>query len=92
VEAVGERIIVREDAERDRSDGGVFIPPTARAEENTGTVVSVGSKVKEVKPGDRVLYTKYNGMEITRHVDDDHAGETVVLREEELVAIILDDE
>ena len=71
--------------------GGLFIPDTAKEKPQQGEIIAVGpgrfeegKRVPmEVKAGDRVLYGKYSGSEVT--ID----GETVlILRESDVLAVI----
>lgn len=83
LQAFGDRVIVLEDVHDETSAGGVFLPPSAREETNKGTVVSVGNRVTDVKVGDVVLFTKYEGRE---HKEE---GKTfVILREGEIPTVI----
>ena len=69
--------------------GGIIIPDSAKEKQQEGEVIAVGSGKREkgelipldVKPGDRVLFGKYSGTEIT--IDDQ---ELLILREEEILA------
>lgn len=61
-----DRIIIKKE-EFEKTEGGIFIPVSAdpyNAPHPTGTVISVGTTVEEVKPGDRVIYSKNVGSEI----------------------------
>ncbi len=71
--------------------GGLFIPDTAKEKPQQGEIIAVGpgrfeegKRVPmEVKAGDRVLYGKYSGSEVT--ID----GDTVlILRESDVLAVI----
>lgn len=71
MKTIGTNILVevkaQEKGER-LSAGGIVIPDSAEQEENdyeTGTVLSVGKKVEEVKKGNKVIFhQKYAGDEI----------------------------
>ena len=59
----------RPDAE-EKTAGGIIIPDTAKEKPQKGTIIAVGPGKKKdepmtVKPGDKVLYGKYAGTEIT---------------------------
>jgi chaperonin GroES len=87
-----DRILVRRVEEAETTKGGIIIPETAKEKPQEGEIISVGKgKVNEegkvhpldVKPGDRVLFGKYSGNEIT--ID----GELfVIMREEEVLGIL----
>ena len=72
--------------------GGLYIPDTAKEKPQQGEVVAVGpgrmsdegKRVEpEVKAGDRVLYGKYSGTEIT--LSDE---QYLILRESDVLAVI----
>lgn len=86
MKAVADRILVIEDEAPSVSAGGLFLAPSAREEQSRGEVISVGPRVLEIKEGDRVLFTKYEGTEIDVKGP---AGETYVsLTEAEVTAVI----
>ena len=62
-----DRILVEAAAEEKRF--GIIIPDTAKEKPQEGTVVAVGQgtddKPVTLKVGDRVLYGKYSGTEVT---------------------------
>jgi chaperonin GroES len=72
--------------------GGLYIPDTAKEKPQQGEIVAVGAgKVTEdgkrieleVKVGDKVLYGKYSGTEVT--LDNE---QYLILREADVLAII----
>ena len=82
------RVVVQPAAAEETTKGGIIIPDTAKEKPQQGTVVSI-SEVDEkgnkpaVKVGDKVLYGKYAGTEIT------HSGkEYLIMRESDIFAII----
>ena len=87
-----DRILVTRVPEQEVGRHGIIIPDTAKEKPQEGMVVAVGNgKVAEngtrieldVKPGDRILFGKYSGSEVT--VDND---EYVIMREEDVFAIL----
>lgn len=86
-----DRILVRRLEERETTSGGLIIPDTAKDKPQEGEVLAVGKgKIKEdgkvlpldVKAGDRVLFGKYAGSDIT--IDGD---EYLIMREDEVLGI-----
>ena len=72
--------------------GGLYIPDTAKEKPQQGEVIAVGpGKVSddgtriepEVKVGDKVLYGKYSGTEVT--IDGE---QYLILRESDVLAIV----
>jgi chaperonin GroES len=86
-----DRILVKRIDEEAKTKGGIIIPDTAKEKPQEGKVVAVGKgKVTEdgklqpldVKKGDRVLFNKYSGSEVT--IDGE---EHLIMREEDVLAI-----
>jgi chaperonin GroES len=66
----GDRVLVEPAAAEEKTSGGIIIPDTAKEKPQKGTIVAVGPGKKKdepitVKVGDKVLYGKYAGTEIT---------------------------
>ena len=87
-----DRIVVKRLAEEEKTKGGIIIPDSAKEKPIEGEVIAVGNgkiledgKVRplDIKPGDRVLFSKYAGTEIK--ID---GVEHLILREEEILGII----
>ena len=64
-----DRILVESAAAEEKTASGIIIPDTAKEKPQEGTVVAVGQGTDEkpvtLKVGDRVLYGKYSGTEVT---------------------------
>ena len=91
VAPLSDRVVVKAMDEGETMRGGLYIPDTAKEKPQQGEIVAVGPGRFEdgkrvpmdVKPGDKVLYGKYSGTEVT--VD----GETLlILRESDVLAVI----
>jgi chaperonin GroES len=93
IQPLHDRVIVKRVEEEETTKGGIIIPDTAKEKPMEGIVVAVGSgktgeegekKIPlEVKKGDRVLFSKYAGTEIT--IDgEDH----LIMKEEDIIAIV----
>ena len=86
-----DRVLVRRLEEKETAKGGIIIPDTAKEKPQEGEVVAIGAgKIErgkrvplDVKVGDRILFGKYTGNDIT--IDDQ---EYLILREEEILAKI----
>jgi len=90
---LGDRIIVKPLEAQNKSKGGIVLPDSAKEKPQEAKVVAVGKgktlengtvQVLEVKVGDKVLYGKYTGNEITTKEGE----ELLILREEDILAII----
>lgn len=65
VKPLGERVLLEVvEAKEEKTQGGLFVPETAKEKPLEATVAAVGAKVEEVKAGDKVVYAKFAGTEI----------------------------
>ncbi|HSH75473.1 MAG TPA: co-chaperone GroES [Longimicrobiales bacterium] len=92
VKPLADRVVVKPLEEAEQMRGGLYIPDTAKEKPSQGEVVAVGpGKVSDdgtrlemdVKVGDKVLYGKYSGTDVT--LDGE---ELLILRESDILAII----
>lgn len=92
ISPLADRIVVKPLEDTETMRGGLYIPDTAKEKPQQGEVVAVGpgkmtddgKRISpEVKEGDRVLYGKYSGTEVT-------VGEEqyLILRESDVLAIV----
>ena len=56
-----DRVFVSYSEELQKTAGGIYIPDAAKEKPQRGKIEGVGSEVKNVKPGDSVLFDKYSG-------------------------------
>ena len=91
VAPLADRVVVRALEETEQMRGGLFIPDTAKEKPMQGEVIAVGpgrfEKDKrvpmELKVGDKVLYGKYSGTEVT--IDTE---QLLILREADVLAVV----
>lgn len=65
-----ERVMILPDAVESKTETGIILSVDARKRPNTGIVISLGHLVGNnsgcpVKVGDRVLYQRYSGLDVT---------------------------
>jgi len=93
IKPLGDRVVIKPLEAEAKTKGGIFLPDTAKEKPQEGKVVAVGKgktldngtvQPLEVKAGDKVLYGKYSGNEITTKEGD----ELLIMREEDILAII----
>ena len=91
-----DRVVVKRREETRTSPGGIVLPDSAAGKLFRGEVLEVGSgkvldsgAIREltVKVGDNVLFARYSGTEIEYKLDGE---ELVVIREEDIVAVVED--
>jgi len=88
---LADRVVVRSLEGNEQTRGGLFIPDTAKEKPQQGEILAVGpgrfdegKRVPmEVKVGDKVLFGRYSGTEVT--ID----GEALlILRESDVLAVL----
>jgi chaperonin GroES len=92
IKPLADRVLVRALEEAEVKRGGIIIPDTAKEKPQEGEVIAVGpGRLTEkgerispdVKKGDRVLFGKYSGTEVTV------AGDSLlIMRESDILAIL----
>lgn len=89
---LADRVLVEAAAAEEKSTGGIILPDTAQEKPQQGTVVAIGpGKVSDagsliemtVKKGDKVLYGKYSGSDVT--FDD---KDYMIMRESDILAVL----
>ncbi len=88
---LADRVVVKAMEETEQKRGGLYIPDTAKEKPQQGEIVAAGpgrfdegTRVPmEVKVGDRILYGKYSGTEVT--IDNEPL---LILRESDVLAVI----
>ena len=89
---LADRVIIKPSPSDEKTKGGLFVPDTAKEKPVIGEVVAVGpGKVTEdgkkitpeVKVGDKVLYGKYSGTEVTVEGE-----EFLIMREADIFAVV----
>jgi len=89
---LADRVVIKPSEAEERTKGGIILPDTAKEKPVIGEIVAVGpGKVTEdgkkvpmeVKVGDKVLYGKYSGTEVTIEGD-----QYLIMREADVFAIV----
>ena len=92
IKPLADRVIVKAVDEQEVKKGGIIIPDTAKEKPMEGEIIEIGTgritedgkKIDmEVKKGDRVLYGKYSGTEVS--IDGE---EFLIMRESDIFAIV----
>ena len=92
IKPLGDRIVVKQLEAQEKTKSGIVLPDSAKEKPQEAKVVAVGTgrllddgeiKPLEIKTGDRILYGKYSGSEVTVDGQD-----YLILREEDILAIV----
>lgn len=87
-----DRVVVKPLEETEVTRGGIIIPDTAKEKPMEGEIMEIGSgritddgkrMALEVKKGDRILYGKYSGTEVSFDGE-----ELLIMKESDIFAII----
>ena len=87
-----DRVLVKRVEQNTKSAGGIIIPDTVQEKPMEGKVIAAGSGARnedgkvtplDVKAGDKVLFGKFSGTEVT--IDGD---ELIIMKESDIMGII----
>lgn len=87
-----DRVLVKRVEEEAKTKGGIIIPDTAKEKPQEGEVVAVGTgaikddgsvRALDVKAGDRILFGKWSGTEVTVNGD-----ELLIMKESDILGIL----
>ncbi|MBM3251951.1 MAG: co-chaperone GroES [Candidatus Omnitrophica bacterium] len=93
IKPLGDRVLIKQLEAEEKTKGGIVLPDTAKEKPQEGKVIAVGpGKVLEsgkiqtpsVKAGDKVLYGKYSGTEVTTKEGEEY----IIVKEDDILAII----
>ena len=89
---LGDRLVLKQIEAKEKTKSGLVLPDTAKEKPQEGKVIAVGPgrllddgtvKALEVKSGNRVLYGKYSGTEISLEGED-----YLIHREDDVLAVV----
>ena len=92
IKPLSDRVVIKPAPAEEKTKGGIILPDTAKEKPVIGEIVAVGpGKVSddgkkipmELKVGDKVLYGKYSGTEVTVKGE-----EYLIMREADIFAIV----
>lgn len=92
IKPLADRVVIKPSPADEKTKGGIILPDTAKEKPVIGEVVAVGpgkvtdngkTVTPEVNVGDKVLYGKYSGTEVTIEGD-----EYLIMRESDIFAIV----
>ncbi|HCR66918.1 co-chaperone GroES [Oceanicaulis alexandrii] len=87
-----DRVVVKRVEEESKTAGGIIIPDTAKEKPQEAEVVAVGPGARDdkgaliamdVKVGDRVLFGKWSGTEITLEGQD-----LLIMKESDILGVV----
>lgn len=92
VKVVGNRVVIKQLESEEKTASGILLPDTAKEKPFEGEVIAVGPgrvlengeyETMEVKAGDKVVFSKYGGIEVKLEGED-----YLVLRQDDVLVIL----
>ncbi len=91
IKPLADRVLVKPDTAEEKTSSGIIIPDTAKEKPQRGTIIAAGpGKVENgtkvdmsVKAGDKVLYGKYSGTELSLDGED-----YLIMRESDILGVV----
>src|SRR6476660_3548660 len=92
IRPLGDRVLAKAVERAEQTKSGLFLPDTAQEKPQEALVIAVGNGklldngtrvAIDLKPGDKVLYSKYAGTEVVLDSED-----YLILRESDILAVI----
>jgi len=92
IKPLGDRVIIKPSPAEEKTKGGIILPDTAKEKPVIGEIIAVGPGRKaddgklipmDLKVGDKVLYGKYSGTEVTLD-----GQEYLIMRESDIFAVV----
>ncbi len=87
-----DRVLIERKESSEKTAGGIIIPDTAKEKPAEGTVIAAGDGIHKddgtvlplnVKVGDKVLFAKWGGNEVT--IDD---NDFIIMKESDILGIL----
>ncbi len=92
IRPLGDKVVVKLVEAEEKTAGGILLPDSAKKKPSEGEIVAVGNgrvldsgerNALSVKVGDRVIFSKYGGNEVTLEGQD-----LTILDEDQIYAVI----
>ena len=92
IKPLSDRVVIKPAPAEEKTKGGIILPDTAKEKPVVGEIVAVGPGkttddgkrvAMELKVGDKVLYGKYSGTEVTVEGE-----EYLIMREADIFAVV----
>ena len=88
---LGNRVILKQPEAEEKTKSGIILPDSAKEKPQEALVIAVGPgeetdgkrTTKQVKEGDRVIYSKYSGTEVK--FDEE---EYIIVDQKDIIAIV----
>jgi chaperonin GroES len=76
-------VVAQQEEAVTKTASGLYLPDKAAEKPKVAKVLKAGSKVKEIKPGDRIVYKSYSTTDVK--IDN---SEYILVKEEDIIATL----
>lgn len=92
IKPLGDRVVIKPSPAEEKTKGGIILPDTAKEKPVVGEIIATGPGKRledgklislDVKVGDKVLYGKYSGTEVTLD-----GKEYLIMRESDVFGVV----
>ena len=92
IKPLGDRVVIKPAPQEEKTKGGIILPDTAKEKPVVGEVIAAGPGRRldygkmitlDLKVGDKVLYGKYSGTEVTLE-----GREYLIMRESDIFGVV----
>lgn len=83
IKPLGDRVVAVREAVKTQTASGLYLPDNAKEKPVVAEIKAVGSEVKNVKLGDKILYKEYSTTEVK--IDD---VEYLIVKEEDILGTL----
>jgi chaperonin GroES len=80
---LADRIVARPVEAESKTASGILLPEQAKEKTQVAEVLAVGTEVKEVKVGDRIVHTEYGPNRFKQGSE-----ELLIVKEEDVLAVV----
>jgi len=83
IQPLADRVVAKREEKEQKTASGLYLPDNAQEQPKTAVVEVVGTDVKNIKKGDRILFKDFSTTEIK--LDD---TEYIIVKEEDVLATV----
>ncbi len=83
IQPLGDYVVAQAEEAQTKTAAGLYLPEKSAEKPKTAKVLAVGTDVKQVKVGDRILYKSYSPTEVKVGGD-----EYILVKEEDVLATV----
>lgn len=82
IKPLADRVVAVREVAATQTASGIYLPDTAKEKPTLASVVAIGTDVKEVRVGDKIVYKEYSTTELK--ID---GTEYLIVKEEDILAV-----